>query len=274
MLHYQAMAKKAMSKKATPKKAKSKARIRHLSDGIEVTIMPKKAMSKMAKKAMSKKAISKAGRPPGTTKQPWWKKQGRPSTGVSGLLLQLASSSPNRATNVQILLNKPGSEASQKARKLYAATKAIEGLFSKVAGFTAEEIWRKCSEEADKYLSDKDKFGSLKQKHHTWSQHSSFRTFVIRTGGGAAKYRSMGPVAKINGEELTILSLFQKLRPRHTDTSGVNASTAAGLAHESDDILAEEIEALEDLRNEIDERMLALKDRRDKYWLDRRRPLG
>ena len=208
-------AKKTTPKKATPKKA-----------------MAKKAMAKkaMAKKAMSKKAISKAGRPPGTTKQPWWKKQGRPSTGVSGLLLQLASSSPNRATNVQILLNKPGSEASQKARKLYAATKAIEGLFSKVAGFTAEEIWRKCSEEADKYLSDKDKFGSLKQKHHTWSQHSSFRTFVIRTGGGAAKYRSMGPVAKINGEELTILSLFQKLRPRHTDTSGVNASTAAGLA--------------------------------------------
>ena len=83
MLHYQAMAKKAMSKKATPKKAKSKARIRHLSDGIEATIMPKKAMSttdrlrhqamsklatamskkamsKMAKKAMSKKATSKA----------------------------------------------------------------------------------------------------------------------------------------------------------------------------------------------------------------------
>ena len=46
------------------------------------------------------------------------------------------------------------------------------------------------------------------------------------------------------------------------------------LADKADDILAEEIEALEDLRNEIDERMLALKDRRDKYWLDRRRPLG
>ena len=121
MLHYQAMAKKAMSKKATPKKAKSKARIRHLSDGIEVTIMPKKAMSKMAKKAMSKKATSKAR------------------------------------------------------------------LRDQLAG-------------AEKNLS--------------W------------------------------------------------------------LAQESDEILAEEIEALAALSNKIDERMLALKDRRDKYWLDRRRPLG
>ena len=46
------------------------------------------------------------------------------------------------------------------------------------------------------------------------------------------------------------------------------------LAQESDEILAEEIEALAALSNKIDERMLALKDRRDKYWLDRRRPLG
>ena len=37
------------------------------------------------------------------------------------------------------------------------------------------------------------------------------------------------------------------------------------LAQESDDILAEEIEALEALRDEVDERMLALKQSRDNY---------
>ena len=184
MLHYQAMAKKAMSKKATPKKAKSKARIRHLSDGIEVTIMPKKAMSKMAKKAMSKKAISKAGRPPGTTKQPWWKKQGRPSTGVSGLLIQLAHGSDD---------------------------------------ILAEEI---------EALED-------------------LKTEIDETAHGVAKN-------------------FLRLRDQ---LAGVEKNLS-WLVQESDEILAEEIEALAALSNKIDERMLALKDRRDKYWLDRRRPLG
>ena len=162
-------AKKTTPKKTTPKKA-----------------MAKKAMAKkaMAKKAMSKKAISKAGRPPGTTKQPWWKKQGRPSTGVSGLLIQLAHGSDDI---------------------LAAEIEALEDL----------------------------------------------KTEIDETAHGVAKN-------------------FLRLRDQ---LAGVEKNLS-WLVQESDEILAEEIEALAALSNKIDERMLALKDRRDKYWLDRRRPLG